>query len=226
MAASETQWIASTVYERDSVQNQAQELGSNWVRGLSAGCRRAPAGPAAHHLRRRSPGRGRQVLWRRPAHHCHAAAPAAGRCPQAPARRCWRPPLNRIRICHMIAIKKVAAGALCACAGIVFMLHLPGRCCHPALDGASGARCGWSKPRHPHGGCAGGLRWRQPPATCGKIWPGQRRGADGIKGVKAVRRAGRRPPWTKTPWAKPGPTWALALKPGPTTMRCAIRCAR
>ncbi|MES2613142.1 MAG: pitrilysin family protein [Pseudomonadota bacterium] len=29
-----TQWIASTVYERDSVHSQAQELGSNWVQGF------------------------------------------------------------------------------------------------------------------------------------------------------------------------------------------------
>jgi len=29
-----TQWIASTVYERDSVMNQAQELGGNWVQGF------------------------------------------------------------------------------------------------------------------------------------------------------------------------------------------------
>jgi zinc protease len=28
-----TQWMAQTVYERDSVQSQAQELGSNWVQG-------------------------------------------------------------------------------------------------------------------------------------------------------------------------------------------------
>jgi zinc protease len=29
-----TQWIASTVYQRDSVHGQAQDLGSNWVQGL------------------------------------------------------------------------------------------------------------------------------------------------------------------------------------------------
>ena len=29
-----TQWIASTVYERDSVMSQAQELGGNWVQGF------------------------------------------------------------------------------------------------------------------------------------------------------------------------------------------------
>lgn len=29
-----TQWIASNVYERDSVHSQAQELGSNWVQGF------------------------------------------------------------------------------------------------------------------------------------------------------------------------------------------------
>ncbi len=29
-----TQWIASTVYERDSVMNQAQELGGNWIQGF------------------------------------------------------------------------------------------------------------------------------------------------------------------------------------------------
>jgi zinc protease len=29
-----TQWIASRVYDRDSLQNQASELGSNWVQGL------------------------------------------------------------------------------------------------------------------------------------------------------------------------------------------------
>jgi hypothetical protein len=29
-----TQWMASEVYKRDSVMNQAQELGSNWVQGL------------------------------------------------------------------------------------------------------------------------------------------------------------------------------------------------
>ena len=34
LARVKTQWIASTVYERDSVQNQAQELGSNWVQGF------------------------------------------------------------------------------------------------------------------------------------------------------------------------------------------------
>ena len=69
----------------------------------------------------------------------------------------------------------------------------------------SGARCGWSKARHPHGGCAGGLRWRQPPRPCGKIWPGQRRGADGARASRAAKKGGRQPPWTKTPWAK---AWA------------------
>ncbi len=34
LARVKTQWIASTVYERDSVQNQAQELGGNWVQGF------------------------------------------------------------------------------------------------------------------------------------------------------------------------------------------------
>ena len=34
LARVKTQWIASTVYERDSVMSQAQELGSNWVQGL------------------------------------------------------------------------------------------------------------------------------------------------------------------------------------------------
>ncbi|MBU0747048.1 MAG: insulinase family protein [Gammaproteobacteria bacterium] len=29
-----TQWIASTVYERDSVMSQAQELGGNWIQGF------------------------------------------------------------------------------------------------------------------------------------------------------------------------------------------------
>ena len=34
LARVKTQWIASTVYERDSVMSQAQELGSNWVQGF------------------------------------------------------------------------------------------------------------------------------------------------------------------------------------------------
>lgn len=34
LARVKTQWIASTVYERDSVHSQAQELGSNWVQGF------------------------------------------------------------------------------------------------------------------------------------------------------------------------------------------------
>jgi zinc protease len=34
LARVKTQWIASTVYQRDSVQGQAQDLGSNWVQGL------------------------------------------------------------------------------------------------------------------------------------------------------------------------------------------------
>lgn len=34
LARVKTQWIASTVYERDSVMNQAQELGGNWVQGF------------------------------------------------------------------------------------------------------------------------------------------------------------------------------------------------
>lgn len=34
LARVKTQWIASTVYERDSVHNQAQELGGNWVQGF------------------------------------------------------------------------------------------------------------------------------------------------------------------------------------------------
>ena len=29
-----TQWIASTVYQRDSLSSQAGDLGSNWVQGL------------------------------------------------------------------------------------------------------------------------------------------------------------------------------------------------
>ena len=29
-----TQWAASTIYERDSLQSQASDLGSNWVQGL------------------------------------------------------------------------------------------------------------------------------------------------------------------------------------------------
>jgi zinc protease len=29
-----TQWMASTVYQRDSLSSQASELGSNWVLGL------------------------------------------------------------------------------------------------------------------------------------------------------------------------------------------------
>lgn len=33
LARVKTQWIASTVYERDSVQSQAQELGGNWAQG-------------------------------------------------------------------------------------------------------------------------------------------------------------------------------------------------
>jgi zinc protease len=33
LARVKTQWIASSVYERDSVHSQAQELGSNWVQG-------------------------------------------------------------------------------------------------------------------------------------------------------------------------------------------------
>lgn len=34
LARVKTQWIASTVYERDSVMSQAQELGGNWVQGF------------------------------------------------------------------------------------------------------------------------------------------------------------------------------------------------
>ena len=34
LARVKTQWIASTVYERDSVFSQAQELGGNWVQGF------------------------------------------------------------------------------------------------------------------------------------------------------------------------------------------------
>ncbi|CAN7179097.1 insulinase family protein [Acidovorax sp. LjRoot118] len=33
LARVKTQWIASTVYERDSVHSQAQELGGNWIQG-------------------------------------------------------------------------------------------------------------------------------------------------------------------------------------------------
>ncbi|MBV7543808.1 pitrilysin family protein [Acidovorax sp. sic0104] len=34
LARVKTQWIASTVYERDSVMSQAQELGGNWIQGF------------------------------------------------------------------------------------------------------------------------------------------------------------------------------------------------
>jgi zinc protease len=34
LARVKTQWVASRVYDRDSLQHQASELGSNWVQGL------------------------------------------------------------------------------------------------------------------------------------------------------------------------------------------------
>lgn len=34
LARVKTQWAASTIYQRDSLQSQASDLGSNWVQSL------------------------------------------------------------------------------------------------------------------------------------------------------------------------------------------------
>jgi zinc protease len=113
LARVKTQWIASTVYERDSVQNQAQDLGSNWVQGLPL-----DAEERLLALLRTVTRRGAAVAARYFGDDQLTVAtllpqPLEGAKAQAPRARRWRPPLNPLPgICHMIAIKKIAASAL------------------------------------------------------------------------------------------------------------------
>ncbi len=229
LARVKTQWVASQTYKLDSVMAQARELGSNWVQGL-------PLDASERIIAQLQAVTAEQVQAVAAKYFgddqltAAVAAAAAARDPTAARAALPRLPA----ICaetrlhpHVRHTEEVRRCAACWPAPRLLLGALPPRPPFPSSTGRLAERRQGLPRGHQRAAdrrCPDRLRRRWPARPAGPGRPGRDDRRHGREGRSRERQRPRA--WTRTRWAKPGPTWAPASTPVPAPTAPASPCAR